>query len=85
MASVSVCLTTMTSCSTHSNIINIDQSYVKLWPLKYRKQVLESLDVLHYSACDQVQKTKELTFQSFKYKKFDSLIDLTNRISRSKV
>ena len=41
MASVSVCLTTMTSCSTHP-------SYVKLRPLKHRKQVLESLDVLHY-------------------------------------
>jgi len=28
---------------------NIDQSYVKLRPLKHRKQVLESLDVLHYT------------------------------------
>ena len=39
MASVTVCLTTMTSCSTHSNFTNISQSYVMLQPPKHRKQV----------------------------------------------
>ena len=49
MASLSVCLTTMTSAPPIQIFINIDQSYVKLRPLKHRKQVLESLGVLHYN------------------------------------